>query len=620
MLSKDIELIKNMYSSAGYNFTKVEAKIKELDNEKLDLIIDIDRGSKTKISSITFIGNNYIRSNRLRDIIASEENKFWKVLSRNVNFTETLLELDKRLITNYYKSLGFYDVKVQSNIAEINKVGEVDIRYSIDEGERIIISKITTNLDDVFNKETFLPLNKIYKEYIGQYYSPFKIKKILDDLDSLISANNLQFVEHNVQEEVLGDKISITFNIFEGEKILVERINIFGNNITDEDVIRGELVLDEGDPFTKLNLDKSVAEIKRRNIFKSVKTQVKDGSENNLKVIDVTVEEQPTGEISAGAGIGTNGGSFAFDIKENNWLGRGKGLSFSIDLDEESVKGTINYNDPNYNLLGNSLNYSFSNTSNDVPDRGYENSLISAAVGTGFEQYKDVDVFLGLEINYDDLRTDDTASASVKKQAGNFTELAANYRFTFDKRNRVYDPTDGNLISFGQSIPLYADSASLSNTFQFNQYHMFSENFIGSSKLFLSAINGIGEDDVRLSKRKGLSTRRLRGFQKNKIGPLDGTDHIGGNYASALNFEGSMPNLLPENTNMDLKVFLDFGNLWGVDFDSSIDDSNEIRSSAGISANWKSPIGPINFTLAQNLLKAETDKTESFSFNLGTTF
>ena len=234
-----------MYSSNGYNFTKVEAKVKNLDDDKLDLIISIDRGNKTKISSITFIGNNYLRSNRLKDIIASEENKFWKFLSNNVNFTSSLLELDKRLLVNYYKSLGFYDVKVQSNIAEINEAGEVDIRYSIDEGERIIINKITTNLDDVFNKETFLPLNKIYKEYIGQYYSPFKIKKILDDIDLLISANNLQFVEHNVQEEVLGDKISITFNIFEGEKILVERINIFGN-ITNEDVIRGELILDEG--------------------------------------------------------------------------------------------------------------------------------------------------------------------------------------------------------------------------------------------------------------------------------------------------------------------------------------------------------------------------------------
>ena len=156
-------------------------------------------------------------------------------------------------------------------------------------------------------------------------------------------------------------------------------------------------------------------------------------------------------------------------------------MSFSIDLDEESLKGTINYSDPNYNLLGNSLRYSFYNTTNNVPDRGYENSLISASVGTGFEQYRDVDVFLGLEVNYDDLRTDNTASASLKKQAGNFTELAANYGFTFDRRNRVYDPTDGNLISFGQTIPLYADSDSLSNTFQYNKYYMFSENFIGST-------------------------------------------------------------------------------------------------------------------------------------------
>ncbi len=620
MLSKDIELIKNMYSSNGYNFTKVEAKVKNLDDDKLDLIISIDRGNKTKISSITFIGNNYLRSNRLKDIIASEENKFWKFLSNNVNFTSSLLELDKRLLVNYYKSLGFYDVKVQSNIAEINEAGEVDIRYSIDEGERIIINKITTNLDDVFNKETFLPLNKIYKEYIGQYYSPFKIKKILDDIDLLISANNLQFVEHNVQEEVLGDKISITFNIFEGEKILVERINIFGNNITNEDVIRGELILDEGDPFTKLNLDKSVAEIKNRNIFKSVTTKVKDGSKKNLKVVDITVEEQPTGEISAGAGVGTNGGSFAIDVKENNWLGQGKGLSFSLDLDEESVKGTINYNDPNYNLLGNSLNYSLSNSTNDVPDRGYENSLLSAAAGTSFEQYKDVDVFLGLEVNYDDLRTDDTASATLKKQAGTYSELAANYRFTLDKRNRVFDPTDGHLISFGQSLPVYADSAAINNTLQYNQYHMFSENFIGSTKFYFSAINGLGEDDVRLSKRKSISTRRLRGFEKNKIGPVDGSDHIGGNYASTLSFEGSLPNLLPEDTGMDLRVFLDFGNLWGVDFDSSIDDSNEIRSSTGVSANWRSPLGPITFTLAQNLLKADTDETEGFSFNLGTTF
>ena len=147
-------------------------------------------------------------------------------------------------------------------------------------------------------------------------------------LNLIISKNNLQFVEHNVEEILQGDNIKIKFNIFEGEKVLVERINIIGNNITNESVIRGEIILDEGDPFTKIDLDRSVANIRSRNIFRKVDTKVSNGSEANLKVIDISVEEQPTGEISAGAGVGTNGGTFAFQVSENNWLGEGKRVSF----------------------------------------------------------------------------------------------------------------------------------------------------------------------------------------------------------------------------------------------------------------------------------------------------
>ena len=143
---------------------------------------------------------------------------------------------------------------------------------------------------------------------------------------------------------------------------------------------------------------------------------------------------------------------------------------------------------------------------------------------------------------------------------------------------------------------------------------------MGVSKLYVSTITGIGSDEVRLSKRQNLSTRRLRGFKKNKIGPLDNKDYIGGNYAAALNLEANLPNVLPENTNVDIGTFLDFGNVWGVDYDSSIDDSNKIRSSTGIVANWSSPIGPMSFVLAQDLSKAATDQTQRFSFNLGTTF
>ena len=619
-LAKDIDRIKNLYSSLGYNSTIVETRLKKIDNKNFDLLVQIDRGEQTKISKINFIGNNSVRKNRLRDIVASEEDMFWKVLTKNTNLSENLINLDVRLLSNYYKSIGFYDVVISSNIAQINKDGNATLTYSIDEGTRYRINKISTQVDPVFDKKTFFSLNKSYKKYIGEYYSPFKIKKLLEELDELIETNDLQFVEHNVQEKIINGSINITFNIFEGEKNLIERINIVGNSITNEDVIRGELILDEGDPYTKLNLDKSISKIKSRNIFKEVKYKVEEGSKKNLKIINIEVEERPTGEIAAGAGIGTNGGSFAINIKEANWLGEGKTIGFDIEVDAESLSGTLSYVDPNYNFLGNSLAYSISSSSNDKPDLGYENTIISGNVATSFEQYKNVIANLGISASYDDLRTDNTASDSLQKQDGSYNEVAGTYGFTFDKRNRTFMPTSGSILSFGQTIPLYADKSFIANYLQSSSYKTINENIIGAGKVFISTVNAIGSDDVRISKRKGLSSRRLRGFKKNKIGPVDGKDHIRGNYAAAINFEANMPNFLPEDTNTDISLFLDFGNVWGVDYDSSIDDSNKIRSSTGIMASWMSPLGPMTFTFAQNIAKADTDETEGFNFNLGTTF
>ncbi len=619
-LIKDVEKIKLLYSSIGYNSSKVETKLKKNDNQSFDLLIEINKGEKTKISSINFIGNNNIRSSRLKDIIASEEKAFWKVITKNTNFNESQINLDIRLLTNYYKSLGYFYVKVNSNLAQLNKTGNVDLVYSIEEGNRYTINKISTKVDKTFDKKIFFPLNKVYKKHVGEYYSPFTVKKLLEELDELIDNNDLQFVEHNVEEVVEGKSINITFNVMEGEKNLVERINIIGNSVTNEDVIRGELIIDEGDPFTKLNIDKSIAKIKSRNIFSKVKYDVVNGSDKNLKIINIEVAEQPTGEISAGAGFGTNGGQVAFVVKENNWLGEGKSLTFDVELDAESLSGELIYSDPNYNFLGNSLNYSISSESNDKPDRGYKNSVYSAGIGTSFEQYKDVTASLGINASYDDLSTTGNASQSLKNQAGSFSELAGSYGFTYDKRNRTFMPTDGSIISFSQSLPIYADKSFLANQFLSSSYKTLSENVIGASKIYLGSINGLNNDDVRVSKRLSLSTKRLRGFQKNKVGPVDGDDHIGGNYVAAYNLEANLPNFLPEDTNTDINLFLDAGNIWGVDYDSSIDDSNKIRSTTGVSASWKSPLGPMTFTFSKNLTKADTDKTEAFNFSLGTTF
>ena len=617
---EEISLIKKLYNSLGYNFVKVESRLERIDENRVNLVYNVDKGNKTYITSIKFIGDKKIKEKRLRDIIVSEEHKFWKILSKNTSLNLNNIELDKRLLTNYYKSLGYYDVQVLSNNAEIIDSKNSSLIYTINAGQRFKISKISLNIDDVIDKSTFESLLNQNKNLVGTYYSPFKIKKFLDKLDLLINDNDLQFVEHSVNEIIQNENVEIVVNVYEGNKEIIRKIIINGNTITDEAVIRGELLLDEGDPFNKLKLDQSIAKIKARNIFSSVETKITDSKSKNEKNIEIKVEETPTGEIIAGAGIGTSGGSFAFSIKENNWLGRGINLSTNLDVSKETFTGGVQFTDPNYNFSGNSLSYYLNNTTNDKPKSGFKNNISTTGISIEFEQYRDIFISPGLSLSYDDLRVESSASNSLKKQKGTFTDLSFNYSITNDKRDRVYAPTDGHILSFGQNIPFYADSPYIRNTINYSKYNSFTPNYIGAFKFYASAINGFNDENVRLSKRLFLSNNRLRGFTSGKIGPKDGDDYVGGNYATAANFELNLPNFLPESSKTDVGLFVDFANLWSIDYDNAIDDSNKLRSSFGLTTSWISPVGPLSFVISQNISKAETDETESFNFRLGTTF
>ena len=331
------------------------------------------------------------------------------------------------------------------------------------------------------------------------------------------------------------------------------------------------------------------------------------------------MEEKPTGEISAGAGIGTDGGSFAFEVKENNWLGEGINVSTFVDVSEETLKGGINVKNPNYNLTGNALNYHVSSSSNDKPDSGFSNNVISTGLGTTFEQFRDIYVSPSLTLDFDDLEVDSTASKGLKSQAGKFTDLSFAYGISSDKRDRAFMPRSGHITGFIQSLPIYADVPVIGNTFNYKKYNSFGPNIVGAFKFYASSVNGFDED-VRLSRRISIPSSRLRGFSRGKIGPKDGVDYVGGNYATAVNFETALPNLLPESSRVDVGLFLDAGNLWHVDYSDDIDDSNKIRSSIGSNISWISPIGPMSFVFSKNITKADTDRTEGFTFRLGTTF
>ena len=620
-LNNDVNLLKKIYATMGYNFANVNVKVEKFSENRVNILYNIEKGNKTYIKKINFIGDKKIRDNKLRDIIASEEKKFWKFLSKNTYFNQSNIELDKRLLINYYKSLGYYDIQVLSSSSEIDsKSNSSSLVYTINSGKRFKINKISTNIDSVIDKKLFEPLASNYQNVIGKYYSPFKVKKLLDQVDLLILNNDLQFIEHSVNEIIENESIEIKINIYEGRKDLVERINIYGNTVTEESVIRAELLIDEGDPINKLKLDQSLAKLKSRNLFADVQAKTSDGSKVNQKILDISVEEKPTGEISAGAGIGTNGGSFAFNISENNWLGKGINVSTNFEVSSETFTGALNVTNPNFNYSGNALKYYVENINNDKPDSGYKNNIIATGIGTKFEQYKDIYISPNLSFSYDDLKVESTASSSLQKQKGTFSDLSFNYGITSDKRDRVYGPTDGYIAGFSQSFPIYADSPYINNSISFSKYQALTPNFISSIKIYASAINGLEKKDVRLSKRLNLSNSRLRGFESGKIGPKDGVDYVGGNYAAAANIEVNLPNLLPESTKTDVGLFLDFGNVWHVDYSDTVDNSNKIRSSIGINSNWLSPVGPMSFIFSQNLSKANTDVTESFNFRLGTTF
>ena len=203
---------------------------------------------------------------------------------------------------------------------------------------------------------------------------------------------------------------------------------------------------------------------------------------------------------------------------------------------------------------------------------------------------------------------------------GTFTNLDFLYGITVDKRNQAFQTTSGHRTKFLQSIPLIMDSSALLNGFNHSSYYPISEDLIGSFKLYARSIHGMSDDDVRLTSRLHIPSSRIRGFQMRRIGPKDGDDYIGGNYATAISFEGQLPNLLPEETKTDVSIFMDAANLWHVDYSDTVDDSNKIRSSVGISANMYTTIGPLSLTIAQQLSKTTTDKTETFNFRLGTSF
>ena len=619
LAKQDIKKIENSLNTAGYYFNKVDVTIKDNPNETVDLIYDINLGEKALIKKIIFTGDRYYKDKKLKNIIVSEESKFWKFISNKKYLNPNQINLDLRLLEKFYLNKGFYNVKIKNSSAIFND-NHFNLIYNIDSGNVYTIRNSKLILPDDFDDKDFKEVEKILKDLKDQKYSLNKLNKVVKKIDKISVSRLYDFLDASIETEIVeNDKLDITFEVKESEKFYVKRINIIGNNITEERVVRDMLEVDEGDPFNKLLHAKSINNLKARNIFQDVKSEIVDTPDANLKNIDITVEEKATGEVLVGAGVGSEGGTAQFSVSENNFLGKGIKLSTGLRVSEERIRGNFTVTNPNFNYSDKSLSTDIFITDTDkLEDSGYKSSNAGFTFGTAFEQYDDFFFRPTFRTVYEQLTTNSSASANLKKQEGTYFTTDVGYSLDLDKRNQRFQTTDGFQSKFIQNIPLISESNTLLNGYQFDTYHTYND-VTASLGLYLRTVTGLS-DDVRISERVNLPRKRLRGFQSGRIGPVDNNDHIGGNYAASLNFQSNLPFLFSSFQTVDFNYFFDVGNVWGVDYSNSVGDSSQIRSSTGVGLEWFSPIGPFTFTLAQPISKVDTDKTESFQFNIGTTF
>ena len=619
--NEDINKIKSSLQNLGYYFSDVDALLEELDDNKVNVIYKIDLGKKAKIKKIKFVGNKVFKEKILKNIIASEEYKFWKFISGKKFLNENLIEFDRKLLTNFYLNKGYFNVKINSSYAKIFDNESFELIFNINANDKFYFDKLTISLPSDFDENNFKKIFDLFADLKNEVYSINKIELILDEIDQITLDEEFENISAVVEESIIENKINLDFKIKKSERLIVEKINIFGNNITRENVIRNQFEVDEGDPYNEILKNKTINNLKSLGFFKSVKSEVNKGESENSKIINISVEEKPTGEIAAGAGFGTDGASFLFSVSENNYLGKGIKVDNTLNVSGESIKGSLSVRNPNIYNSNNSVYTGIDASETDrLKDFGYKTNKYGFNFGTAFEFFDDTRFGIGTSNYYEKISTNSSASVRQKKQAGNYWDSFLNLNFDYDKRNQKFQTTDGFRSAYFLDLPLISDTNTLSNSYTYQFYTELFENNRSNFTLFLKSVESISGDDVKLSERIFLPARRLKGFEKGKVGPKDGGDYIGGNYATTVNFASTIPFLFENSESVDFLFFIDAGNVWGVDYDSSIDDNSKIRSSTGIGLDWLTPVGPLNFTFAETISKAETDVTETFRFNIGTTF
>ncbi|MEM7444572.1 MAG: outer membrane protein assembly factor BamA [Pseudomonadota bacterium] len=624
-VQSDVQRIVELYRRSGRFSANVEPVIIELDQNRVDLIFEIDEGSATGIERISFVGNEAFSDARLRREIATEETVWYGFLfGGNDNYDPDRLAFDEELLRRFYLSEGYADFRVISAVAELapDQSGFF-VTFTVEEGERYEFGEV-----DIVSRIPEVDAELLEGEIVsdsGDYYSNVAVEDSIRNLTD--AAGNLQYafveinpiVTRNREEATIG----IIYEINEGPRVFVERIEIRGNVRTIDRVIRREILLAEGDPFNATLLRRSETNIRNLGFFASVNVEVIQGSTPDRTLIIVTVQEQSTGELSLGAGFSTTDGAIGdISLRERNLLGRGQDLRLTASISQNTTEFDLSFTEPYFLDRDLAAGIDLFSITTDREDTGSFNEFTAGfGLRLGYALGPDLRQILNYRLEYEEI----TDSTNDLVPDGDAWISSIGQSLVYDRLDSRINPTDGYILRFSTTFAGLGGDVQYFRTTGSASYFtpvLGNEDFILNLSIEGGYITGI-DQDVRVQDRFFVGGANLRGFETGGIGPrlVDTGQAVGGNQFAVATAEIEFPLGLPEELGIRGRAFTDAGYLDGVDgVDEPIFDDPAIRVAVGAGISWNSPFGPIRLDYAIPVVQEDFDRTQNFRFSFGTTF
>ena len=632
----DVERQIELYRRSGRFAVRIEPKVIQLPQNRVDLVFEISEGPTTGISAINFLGNRVFSDDELRDVILTRESRWWRIFSASDNYDPDRVAYDGELLRQHYLSKGYADFAVIATNAELTRNGEsFFVSFVIEEGQKYNFgeARISTSLDTL----DIIELEEQITHQAGEQYDQRALDKTVDALTKVVGESGFAFANIRPRPRANSEAatIDIEYVIKEGPRVYVERVNVNGNTRTKDDVIRREIRLVEGDAFNKVLLSRSERGVRGLNFFSDVQVTETPGTEDDKTIIDVDVREMPTGELSFGVGYSSaEDFTTQLSVSERNYLGRGQSLRVNVGLSNQVQRYTIGFTEPYF--LGRDVSAGFSvfNTQTDYDyQQGLELNESGIAFSLGFPLSEDGRLSLFANFVNDEL-TDPRNAGLVSDRSYDLSKQEFGYFYSIDQRNDFINPSDGWNISFGQDIAgPGGDVSYLRTRASANFYEEIAEGWIFHLRGTLGIIHDYKGGPINYNDRFFRGGRDFRGFERGGVGPREVSASaadpsqgfaLGANRYMIGTAQVSLPLGLSKESGVRANLFVDFGVLGETDAQAPagrvIEDEMAFRATTGLSFAWRSPFGPVRFDFAEPLAKEDYDQTRFFRFTIGTSF